>query len=703
MKRIPIIVLSVLLAAGIISGVVLYGEYQNTRDALLSKEKKVISLDEKVRKLNQEASLLQNEIHKKTEEKMKELGKTKKRISELENIANVNDRKIVELTGKLRSLEKTYENEKEVKEALMAEVSSKDARISKLFAQLKSADSQIEILKGEIGQGSVKIEELQRRLSKIEKERRAIEGKHAHLMSTHETSISNFRKEIQTRDVRIAELQGQVHVATGQAVFLKEEVAEGLNEIQKLQGQLSYIEKQKMEVVVQLAKLTSTHEATVSELDRQTANWGAMIADLRKRFKDIMSQMPYLQEEVSKERRETKALGRSLSDLENRRDAAQALLERLKSDHQVTVSYLQEEIQLRDAAVVKLAEQCENATSEVLALRENLWKLQTEIEGLQGQLTEVKEQKKAVEAQLAQLKSRHEASVTDLKEEIKAGDMRSAELQGQLRDTRSQVTSLQQEVLEGQNKIEALQQDLLNQREQKAALETQAEQLKSTHEVTVSQLNTEIQGRNATIEGLEKKVEDLTSQILIHKEKLSKRESEIEELQSSISDLLGQKAQLITQIDELKSTHDAMVSDLKSEILNKQVTLQELEEKLSITFVDRILFEFGKADITPKGKVLLRKVGEALASVGAKKIRVVGHTDNKLILPEHRVKFSSNWELSAARAAAVVRYFQNDIGIDPRNMEAVGQSFYRPIASNETEEGRSQNRRVAIIIAPKLE
>ena len=70
MKRIPIIVLSVLLAAGIISGVFLYGEYQNTRDALLSKEKKVISLDEKVRKLNQEASLLQNEIHKKTEEKM---------------------------------------------------------------------------------------------------------------------------------------------------------------------------------------------------------------------------------------------------------------------------------------------------------------------------------------------------------------------------------------------------------------------------------------------------------------------------------------------------------------------------------------------------------------------------------------------------------------------------------------------------------
>ena len=68
-----------------------------------------------------------------------------------------------------------------------------------------------------------------------------------------------------------------------------------------------------------------------------------------------------------------------------------------------------------------------------------------------------------------------------------------------------------------------------------------------------------------------------------------------------------------------------------------------------------------------------------------------------------RDKFPSNWELSAARAAAVVRFFQYNSGLDPKNLEAVGRSFYDSVASNETKEGRAQNRRVNIIIGPKLE
>ena len=82
---------------------------------------------------------------------------------------------------------------------------------------------------------------------------------------------------------------------------------------------------------------------------------------------------------------------------------------------------------------------------------------------------------------------------------------------------------------------------------------------------------------------------------------------------------------------------------------------------------------------------------------------VVGHTDNVPITSEYRSKFPTNWELSAARAAQVVRYFQRVNGLDPKNMEAVGRSFYDPVADNDSKEGRAQNRRVNIIIAPRLE
>ena len=167
----------------------------------------------------------------------------------------------------------------------------------------------------------------------------------------------------------------------------------------------------------------------------------------------------------------------------------------------------------------------------------------------------------------------------------------------------------------------------------------------------------------------------------------------------------NQKVAEITeaQIKQMKSTHDKLVSDLKDQIQKQEVTIKESQESLSLNFVDRILFEFGKADLTPEGEKILKKVGEALKNIKGKKIRVTGHTDNVPIHPDYVHKFPSNWELSVARAASVVRYFQEKPGLDPKDLEAVGRSFYHPEASNDTKEGRARNRRVEILIAPQME
>jgi chemotaxis protein MotB len=157
------------------------------------------------------------------------------------------------------------------------------------------------------------------------------------------------------------------------------------------------------------------------------------------------------------------------------------------------------------------------------------------------------------------------------------------------------------------------------------------------------------------------------------------------------------------EMKQMQSTHDKLVSELRDQIQKQEVTIKESQESLSLNFVDRILFEFGKADLTPEGEKVLKKVGEALKNITGKKIRVTGHTDPIPIRPEFMYKFPSNWELSAARAASVVRYFQEKTGLDPKDMEAVGRSFYQPEASNETKEGRARNRRVEILIAPQME
>jgi chemotaxis protein MotB len=174
--------------------------------------------------------------------------------------------------------------------------------------------------------------------------------------------------------------------------------------------------------------------------------------------------------------------------------------------------------------------------------------------------------------------------------------------------------------------------------------------------------------------------------------------------QQNLSDQNKKVAELTeVQIKQMKSTYDTLVSDLKEQIQKQEVTIKEFQESLSLNFVDRILFEFGKADLTPEGEKVLKKVGEALKNIKGKKIRVTGHTDPVPIRPDFMYKFPSNWELSSARAASVVRYFQEKIGLDPKEMEAVGRSFYQPEASNDTKEGRARNRRVEIFVAPQME
>jgi len=154
---------------------------------------------------------------------------------------------------------------------------------------------------------------------------------------------------------------------------------------------------------------------------------------------------------------------------------------------------------------------------------------------------------------------------------------------------------------------------------------------------------------------------------------------------------------------QLKSAHESLVSSLNEQIKKQEITIKELEGGISLSLVDRILFKLGEATLTPQGEKVLAKVGEGLKQIQGKMVRVVGHTDTIPIRKEFLDKFPSNWELSAARASTVVRYFQDKSGLDPKGMEAVGRSFYQPTAPMDTVKNRALNRRVEIFIAPMME
>jgi chemotaxis protein MotB len=215
-------------------------------------------------------------------------------------------------------------------------------------------------------------------------------------------------------------------------------------------------------------------------------------------------------------------------------------------------------------------------------------------------------------------------------------------------------------------------------------------------------LREKLNARKTLTAELQEELRVYESRSLSLEQENARQQNRIDELRDRLSDLEGKKASVESEVDRLQATYEALIADLKEQIEKREVTIEAFEERISVSFLDRILFDFGKETITPEGREVLEKVGGILKDVQDKRIRVIGHTDDVPILPEYRYRFPSNWELSAARASAVVRHFERETGLDPRNLEAVGRSFYHPVASNETADGRSQNRRVEITIAPKL-
>jgi chemotaxis protein MotB len=132
-------------------------------------------------------------------------------------------------------------------------------------------------------------------------------------------------------------------------------------------------------------------------------------------------------------------------------------------------------------------------------------------------------------------------------------------------------------------------------------------------------------------------------------------------------------------------------------VIKDEVIIRKHEDWLEVEIKNDVLFPSGSATLTPKANEIVRKLGETLAGI-PNPIFVEGHTDN---VPISRVVFPSNWELSTARASAVIRLLAAG-GITPTQLTALGFGEYRPTQSNETVEGRAANRRVMLaILAPE--
>lgn len=123
------------------------------------------------------------------------------------------------------------------------------------------------------------------------------------------------------------------------------------------------------------------------------------------------------------------------------------------------------------------------------------------------------------------------------------------------------------------------------------------------------------------------------------------------------------------------------------------------DNRMIVSLGDRILFDPGKTQVKKEGAETLKQVTEILKEVRGRDFQVAGHTDNA---PIRSARYRSNWDLSTARAVEVVNFMISS-GMEPTRLSAAGYADQTPVGSNDTPEGRSQNRRIEITLMPNLD
>lgn len=174
----------------------------------------------------------------------------------------------------------------------------------------------------------------------------------------------------------------------------------------------------------------------------------------------------------------------------------------------------------------------------------------------------------------------------------------------------------------------------------------------------------------------------------------SSLEASVEEMERALAELQRMQAQAEARAAEYRN----VLAKFKSLIDNGKLKAKIVDGRMVLELQTDILFGSGSAKLSEEGAATIREVGGLLGQIPDRRFQVEGHTDN---VPIKTKVYPSNWELASARAINVVKEMV-DAGMPPKRVSAAAFADTRPTASNETDAGRAQNRRIEIVIVPDL-
>jgi chemotaxis protein MotB len=228
---------------------------------------------------------------------------------------------------------------------------------------------------------------------------------------------------------------------------------------------------------------------------------------------------------------------------------------------------------------------------------------------------------------------------------------------------------------------------------------------------------------NANIADLNNQVAGLNAQMASTNAKLSESQNDNARLLGQVDAAgksaaeLGRQANMTQQqlaeervrlarmqqlLDQQRKAVEGLRQSMTRALVNfrpEELTVSVRNGKVYVSLQESLLFPSGSAEVNPRGKEALGKLAQALNSNPDISVLIEGHTDSIPI----RSRYEDNWALSTARATSIVRILSDTYKVQPTRLTASGRSYYEPVESNSTPEGRARNRRTEIILAPKLD
>jgi len=231
----------------------------------------------------------------------------------------------------------------------------------------------------------------------------------------------------------------------------------------------------------------------------------------------------------------------------------------------------------------------------------------------------------------------------------------------------------------------------------------------------LSKARSEIKDLSVALEETEAEVETLRGQVADLEQKLAVAESRASEAEQQLAEVLKDKSKLAASVEEMQralaelqrkqaqaearaAEYRNVLAKFKSLIDNGKLKAKIVDGRMVLELQTDILFASGSADLSKEGAATIREVGALLGTIPDRKFQVEGHTDN---VPIKTKTYPSNWELASARAINVVKEMV-DAGMPGKRISAASFADTRPTSSNQTDEGRAQNRRIEIVIQPDL-